>query len=497
VTRNDPQSEVLAFLADTATHGLAPGSVRHLRTHISDVFLAGDYAYKIKRAVRYSFVDFTTPEARRAACAAEVALNRRTASGIYLGTVAIRRAHDGSLSLGRLGEDGPGTPVEWAVVMRRFDEHETLDQVADRGALDVALIDRLVDEVAALHAAAEAHLKGFGGADALNTVIDQNVEDMAHLTHILAPERVASLTATTRAAHNRQAALLDGRRDNGFVRRCHEAIATVDVVYDLAFLLMDLEVRGLRPLANRAMGRYFGRTGGTDALAALSLMLSLRAAVRAKVSAMAADGEEDPDRKQAAAATANTFLDAAQRFLRPPPTPRLVAVGGLSGAGKTTLGGRLAPLSEPAPGALHVRSDVIRKRLAGVAPEDRLPPQTYAPETSAAVYREMLNDTGPALAGGYSVVLDGVFARPEERRAAEALAARAGVPFHGLWLDAPAATLRARVKARRGDASDATTAVVERQTTYDTGEISWTRVDADGDPDAVLDRARAALERTG
>jgi hypothetical protein len=521
VTRNDPQSEVLAFLADTATHGLAPGSVRHLRTHISDVFLAGDYAYKIKRAVRYSFVDFTTPEARRAACAAEVALNRRTASGIYLGTVAIRRAHDGSLSLGRLGEDGPGTPVEWAVVMRRFDEHETLDQVAERGALDVALIDRLVDEVAALHAAAEAHLKGFGGADALNTVIDQNVEDMAHLTHILAPERVASLTATTRAAHNRQAALLDGRRDNGFVRRCHgdlhlanavmwqgrpvlfdciefsEAIATVDVVYDLAFLLMDLEVRGLRPLANRAMGRYFGRTGGTDALAALSLMLSLRAAVRAKVSAMAADGEEDPDRKQAAAATANTFLDAAQRFLRPPPTPRLVAVGGLSGAGKTTLGGRLAPLSEPAPGALHVRSDVIRKRLAGVAPEDRLPPQTYAPETSAAVYREMLNDTGPALAGGYSVVLDGVFARPEERRAAEALAARAGVPFHGLWLDAPAATLRARVKARRGDASDATTAVVERQTTYDTGEISWTRVDADGDPDAVLDRARAALERTG
>jgi hypothetical protein len=144
-----------------------------------------------------------------------------------------------------------------------------------------------------------------------------------------------------------------------------------------------------------------------------------------------------------------------------------------------------------------VRSDVIRKRLAGVAPEDRLPPQTNAPETSAAVYREMLNDTGPALAGGYSVVLDGVFARPEERRAAEALAARAGVPFHGLWLDAPAATLRARVKARRGDASDATTAVVERQTTYDTGEISWTRVDADGDPDAVLDRARAALERTG
>jgi hypothetical protein len=344
---------------------------------------------------------------------------------------------------------------------------------------------------------------------------------MARLTHILSPERVASLIAATRAAHIRQAALLDARRDNGFVRRCHgdlhlanavmwlgrpvlfdciefsEAIATVDVVYDLAFLLMDLEVRGLHLLANRAMGRYFGRTGGTDVLAALPLMLSLRAAVRAKVTAMAADGEEAPERKRAATATANTFLDAAQRFLKPSPSPRLVAVGGLSGTGKTALGGRLAPLSEPAPGALHVRSDVIRKRLMGVAPEDRLPPETYTPETSAAVYRQMLNDAGPALAGGYSVVLDGVFVRPEERRAAEALAARAGVPFRGLWLDAPVATLRARVKARRGDASDATATVVDRQTTYDTGEISWLRVDADCGPAAVLDRVSAALERTG
>jgi hypothetical protein len=128
---------------------------------------------------------------------------------------------------------------------------------------------------------------------------------------------------------------------------------------------------------------------------------------------MAADGEEAPEGEQAARETANTFLDAAQRFLEPPPTPRLVAVGGLSGAGKTALGGRLAPLSEPAPGALHVRSDDIRKRLAGVTPEDRLPREAYTPETSAAVYRRVLDDAGLALLGGYSVLLDGVFARPQ------------------------------------------------------------------------------------
>lgn len=520
MTRRDPQSDVIEFLGDPATHGLGPGEVAHIRTHISDLFLADTRVYKTKRALRYAFVDFTTLESRRDACEQEVTLNRRTAPELYLGVVAIRRSPDGRLTLDRPDEPGTGTPVEWAVAMQRFDETQTLDHRAARGELGTTEIDALVDQVVALHTGAKPHYGAFGGAAGLAALIDENVEDMAGLRDILPPSRASALCDAARTALTRNEALLDARKAAGYVRRCHgdlhlgnavlwrgrpvlfdciefsERIATIDIAYDLAFLLMDLEVRGLRTLANRTFGRYFGRMGGTDALAAMPLMLSLRAAVRAKVTAMTAAGEPDKARKQADFERANSLLDAAQRFLAPGPGPRLVAVGGLSGTGKTRLGGAFAPLLGRAPGALHVRSDVIRKRLADITPEQHLPPASYTPEMSRTVYRTMLDDAAPALAAGYPVVLDAVFADPDERHAAEELARSRNVPFTGLWLDAPLATLKGRVSARTGDASDATASVVERQMTYDTGTVSWHRIGAGDTPEAVLARARALIDGT-
>ncbi|MDF2094496.1 AAA family ATPase [Aquibaculum arenosum] len=512
MTGNSDQERVFAFLADPATHGLAAGEVGRIHTHVAEVFLAGDTVYKVKRAVRFAFLDFSGLEARRAACEAELRLNVRTAPDIYLDAVPICRAPDGSLNI-----SGEGEPVEWAVKMRRFDENQTLDHLADRGTLRPEWIDELVDAVVTFHGEAERRGPPYGGAEGLDAIIDDNAEDMARLSELFAPARVERLIAAKRQALERNAALLDARRDQGWVRRCHgdlhlgnvvlwqgrptpfdciefsESIGSIDVAYDLAFLLMDLEVRGLREHANRAMNRYFGRQGGVEVLAALPLMLALRAGVRAKVSGLALSGMEEGAKAQHLREMAERFFAAAEAFLADTAPPRLLAVSGLSGSGKTTLAKALAPDLGRAPGALHLRSDVMRKRLAGVTPEERLPPEAYTKESNRAVYETLFAEARSALAAGQCVVLDAVFARPGERDEAEAIAREAGVAFQGIWLDAPGESLKDRVARRVGDASDATGAVVERQLGYELGRIDWPRLDAARGPEAVCVAAKALL----
>lgn len=512
-----PQADIVAFLADPATHGLGPGQVRHIRTHISDLFLAGDHAYKLKRAVAYAFVDFTTLEARHAACLAELELNRRTAPAIYLFVAAVRRDGAGKLGLDRPDAPAPGTPVDWVVVLRRFDDTATLDHLADRGQVTPAHIDAVIDAAVALHAgAAPVTDVCFGGAASLTRVIEENDADMGRLPAIFTAEERNALTAACRAALERVAPLLNRRRAQGFVRRCHgdlhlgnivlwqdrpvlfdciefsEDIATIDVGYDIAFLLMDLETRGLRTLANRALARYVGRTGDTGFLAALGLMMAMRALVRAKVTAMSVT---DLPAAEAAPLRARIrrLTTLAGELLAPAPAPRLIAVGGLSGTGKSTLAAALAPLLGRAPGALHVRSDVIRKRQAGVAPEQRLPPEAYNDAANRAVYDGLYADAAAALAAGCSVVVDAVFARPDERRAIQKLANVARAHATGLWLTAPQEVLMSRVGARTGDASDATPAVVAAQLGYAIGAMEWVTVDASGCPEETLAEAGTAL----
>lgn len=265
------------------------------------------------------------------------------------------------------------------------------------------------------------------------------------------------------------------------------------MAYDLAFLLMDLETRGFRALANRALGRYLGRQGGTELLAALPLMMSLRACVRAKVAAMTIAGSENATDAARNAARAERFFQAAERFAGHAPQPCMIAVGGLSGTGKTTLAAALAPELGRAPGALLLRSDVIRKRLADVPPERRLPESAYTPDNNRRVYETAIREAAAALNAGQCVVVDAVFGKEEERRSCEAAATVAGVKFFGIWLDAPGPALKTRVAKRTADASDATPEVVSRQLTYDTGSIAWARLDSSAEPGDVLNEARALV----
>jgi len=272
----------------------------------------------------------------------------------------------------------------------------------------------------------------------------------------------------------------------------------IDPLYDLAFLLMDLDHRGHGELAVEVFSAWAERMASEPApevgtayggMAMLPFLKACRAGIRAKVGALALRGR-DPAECAAELSEARAYLALAIRYLRPAPPPRLIAVGGLSGSGKSTLAWALAVRL----GAVVLRSDVIRKGFFGVAETEKLPPEAYAPEATERVYAAMLERAAMALAGGAPVILDAAHLKPAERDRAGALAAKAGVAFDGLWLDAPVEHLKARVTARAADASDADARVVEMQTGYDLGPIRWHRLEAGDDPAALTDMAMATLD---
>jgi aminoglycoside phosphotransferase family enzyme len=509
------QSEIAEFLSDPVTHGLDSGHVERIETHGALVFLAGARAYKIKRAVRYPYLDYSTLEKRRAACAREVELNRRTAPELYLKAAPITREASGRLSI-----DGAGKPVEWVVVMARFDHDDAFDVLADRGALTPDLLEALADAIAAFHGAARTiSMSGAKQVETLRLIAEDNARDLQTRPDLFEPAKVAELERATLDLLDRFVEPIAARAASGFVRHCHgdlhlrnvclwrgrptlfdciefsDAYATGDVMYDLAFLLMDLIERNLVAEANLVLNRYMGRTDDIEGLAPLPLFLSMRAAIRAKVAAAAERRHSDPAEARHQRAEAADYLAAALRYLALP-SPRLVVVGGLSGSGKTSLARRLAPHLDSPPGALHLRSDVLRKRLFGVDERERLPPRAYDDATTGKVYRTLIEGARRCLVAGRAVVADAVFARPSERRAVAEAAAAAGMPFAGLWIEVPNEVLMDRVGGRTDDASDADADVVRRQIAYDLGPIDWRRIDGSGTPEAVAQQAKRILEES-
>jgi aminoglycoside phosphotransferase family enzyme/predicted kinase len=494
----------------TSERGLAPGLERWLmagagggapcqrkiETSISWVFLYPDRALKLKRPVDFGFLDFTTPDRRRWAAERELAFNRTTAPDIYRAVRAIVRAGDG------FGFDGPGEAVDWALEMRRFDERAVLSEQPD--VVQGQFAEDLGRQVARAHAAAPRGREG-GGTTGLRKTVDSNARQLRALAAMFGAGQVETLIAAQARELARLRERLDRRLGQGFVRRCHgdlhlgnillehgravlfdciefsDAMSEIDVLYDLAFLLMDLAFRGRTEGANRVLNgwcdeaaRSFG-PGVWRGLAALGLFQSVRATVRAHVLGHSGD-----------AAGAARYFEAAGMHLRSGGA-RVVAVGGLSGSGKSTFARALAPLLGPAPGAVVLRSDEIRKRLMGRAPLEPLPPEAYGREASRRVYAAMLRAARACLEAGWPVVLDAAHLDPAERGRAERLAGRLGAPFQGVWLEAPAPVLRARLARRAGDASDADGRVLDGQLGRDVGPISWTRLQ----PEDMAAAARA------
>ena len=504
------QRAVLQFLGDTATH--KGREVRRIDTHANVVFLAGDRAFKVKRAVRFPFLDYSTLSKRKAACASELEVNRAFAPQLYRRVVPITRNSNRQLAI-----DGEGETIEWAVEMLRFDEGQTLDRIADAKSIDDTLARSLAVMIATMQNG-EPVVEASSWIAALEGFLEQNTAAFREAPALFQADLAASLDRESRSQLARLQPLLVSRGLRGLIRRGHgdlhlgnivlldghpvpfdaiefdPDVAAGDVLYDLAFLLMDLVERGLSRAANIVLNGYFAqvqRIEDLDGLAALPFFISFRAAIRAKVTAARVQYAETKDRA-ALEEAAKAYFRLAAKSLSPAP-PTLVAIGGLSGTGKSSLAHELAPLVAPTPGALVLRSDVERKKLFGIAETEHLPPDAYSAEFSQKVYAVLADKAARIVGAHHSAIVDAVFAKLDERDAIAEIAASADTAFRGLFLVADLQTRLNRVGIRGLDASDANAAVALQQEIFALGQIEWIEIEASGSLSKSLARACAAI----
>lgn len=495
MTIPETQAEVVAFLRKIL------GNTPLLKeTHISIVLIGQDTVFKVKKAVRLSFLDFSEISARKHFIFREFELNRQAAPGLYRDVVAVVRKQDGSLALG-----GTGEAVEWVLRMARVPDGDFLDQIAARGALSAELLDALADAVADYHERLPP-VSGINHFAAMRRIAEGNVVSARDAG---LPEAGIRLWEERIRTHlQRRQDYLLARAEAGRIRRCHgdlhlgnlclwqgrivpfdalefdEALATIDVGYDLAFLLMDLEHRLGRAAANRVLNRYLARTGDWSLVGGLPVFLSIRAMVRAHVQA-----------KQGLEADASAYLAAALDYLAPPRAV-VLAIGGLPGVGKSSLARIIAPELGPAPGAVILRSDEIRKRLHGALPEQPLPPSAYQPAADAAVAEELVRGVLIVAGEGHAAIADATFLNLSLRKRLAEQAKSHGWPWLGVWLTAPLPVLESRIRGRQRDASDADIAVLHRAYASDPGPGDWTVISAEEKETAVAS-LRSALQGAG
>ena len=459
---------------------LKEGADQVIETSCATVVLKGDKAYKIKKSVDYGFLDFTTPEKRRTALLRELRFNQRMAADIYLGV-----------------EERDGESI---LVMRRFDTGGVLgEQSATQTdwSPDMAVMQDLGQLVAHFHAGSEV-CHDIQHVNNIRYVIDSNKKNIETFRQQLGAEAVDAYDDAVSAAYAAVEADVLQRFEDGYVRHCHgdlhlgniliengkpilfdciefnDRLSQIDVLYDLAFLLMDLWVRGHEAAANRVLNvwleqasRLEGNAGAVHSgLKLLPLYMSMRAAVRCHVNANYG-GEAHYGLDQA-----RMYLKAAQGFLEMP-APQLMAIGGLSGSGKSTRARQEASAIGQAPGAIILRSDEIRKRLWNCPAHVPLPKAAYSPQENVRVYDHMLTLARDVLAAGQSAILDATFRESPWRDHCEALAQEKNVAFTGLWLDLPASLRKDRVAARLNDVSDATPDIALNQQAVDLSGIGW------------------------
>jgi aminoglycoside phosphotransferase family enzyme/predicted kinase len=473
----------LQGLLTPAAYPHAVDSIELVQTHISWVFLTGPYAYKIKRPVRYPFVDLRSAERRAFLCHEELRLNRRFAPELYLEVCAITSGKEGA----RLG--GPGEVIEHAVRMVQFCREDELDRLLAAGRIEPGVLEAFGKSLARIHDQLPAAPAGaqWGRAGQVRSVVLENFEQCLQSGAAGGgPRRLEALRPLLSDRLDRSAARFEQRRADGRVRECHgdlharnvvlrdgrlvafdclefaAAFRWIDVADEVAFLLADLKARGRHAHAQAFLGGWLAESGDYAACHVLDLYEAHRALVRAKVTALGpADltetSESGLDR---ARREYDAYVGVAEAALAPK-RPFIAIVSGLSGSGKTWLASRLAP----GLGAVHLRSDVERKRLAGLPESARTSSPVrqglYAPGVTQRVYAHLAACAEDVASGGYPAIVDATFGRREERARFRELAARLGIPLRLLHCRASPEVLRERVARRHAAGADASEADLE------------------------------------
>ncbi|WP_047462158.1 bifunctional aminoglycoside phosphotransferase/ATP-binding protein [Rhizobium rhizogenes] len=503
----EDQQAAVAFLSDPKSYGLA-SPVEMIETHISRIFLAGARAYKMKKAVSFPYVDFSTASLRLTACQKEMELNSRTAPGLYLGVKKLVRDINGAICFAESGEC-----TDAVVEMVRFDQDLLFDRLAEADRLTDDLMTSTARMIVCFHQDAIA-VSGVDGVSQMDAVLAVNEAGFATST-LFTDSEVAELSLLFRDRLKRHADRLRERGAAGKIKRCHgdlhlrniclldgqprlfdciefnDAIATVDVLYDLAFLLMDLWHRGHLHHANLVANRYFDESENESGFALLPFFMAVRAAVRAHVTATQA--ETAVINRDKLRVDARCYFELAKELLQTK-APRLIAIGGLSGSGKTTVAEALAPKVGAPPGARIIESDRIRKYMHGVPAETHLPKAAYRPDVSRRVYAEMNLRTDIILADDGCVVADAVFNDLDHRNAIEMPARHRDIRFDGFWLETDPALLWRRVSGRQGGPSDANIEVLETQLARRLDKLAWRKIDASESVDVICGAILAGTE---
>ena len=473
-----PDFSVSIFMADAhlppliqamLDPGFYPHPVREpiqlVQTHISYILLTGDYAYKVKKPLDFGFLNFTTLERRRHFCQEELRLNQRGAPGLYLQVLPIVQSEE------RFRFDGGGEPVEYALQMRQFPQEQLFSNLFDRGELTPALLEELGRVVAAFHAQAETndYIRSFGRPERVREAFDENyAQTQRYIGGPQTAEQYQETQAYTDRFFAERQELFYQRIEQDRIREGHgdlhlgnicwwegkillfdciefnEAFRFVDTMYDVSYGVMDLDARHRSDLGNAYLNTYLEETGDWEGLKILPIYLNRQAYVRAKVTSFLLD-----DPAASPAAKANAFHTAARYYRLAweytlPKQGQLFLMAGLSGAGKSTVARHLARQR----GAIHIRSDAVRKHLAGIPLRQRGGPEVYTPEMTDRTYRRLVQLGVELAQEGYSVILDAKFDRQALRGMAIEQAQQCGIPLRILYCHAPEPVLRERLQRR-------------------------------------------------
>lgn len=460
------------------------GPVHVVQTHISYVVLTGDYAYKIKKPVDLGFLDFSSLDKRRHYCREELRLNKLFAPALYLEVVQIVSLNGGYRFAPPRAEDDA---VEYALKMKQFDERQLLINVFERGELTEERIVEIATKLAALHRTSLTNesIAKYGRPESVAAMAGENYE---HVRPFLGTTQDAEQFKETKAFTDmfirENGAIFERRIAEGMIRECHgdlhlnniciyngrieffdrieftDLFKNIDVIYDLAFLMMDLQYRGRKDFANILLNTYLERTGDYEGALLLPLYLSMRAYVRGKVNSILQDDEHlDAEERKTAIEEAKAYFKHAWEYTRPR-RGAVLCISGLSGSGKSTIARGLAqPLD-----AIYLRSDAVRKHLAGI-PLDETDESLYTEDMTRRTYSE-LTRMGMRLADeGCTVILDAKFDRLKERKETIESAKERRLPLKFLLCSTDLKTMKQRLRDRTGDVSDATSDLVDQQAT--------------------------------